>query len=147
MCPSPGLAAVEEAAAAEGHPTPQEEEEVPLIDTGLPEPLPELNGDLEDGGGPGKRPARAKLGLLPLVALIFYEVSGGPFGTEARAQLSLNRVCRSACAAAAHALAAVPCLFVSTCARTHACTHACMQWHCAVQEPCYRSKPLRPCCC
>lgn len=39
-------------------------------------------GDLEAGAAPGKLRARAKLGLLPLVALIFYEVSGGPFGTE-----------------------------------------------------------------
>ncbi|KAK9840771.1 hypothetical protein WJX81_003781 [Elliptochloris bilobata] len=29
-----------------------------------------------------KKAKRGKLGLLPLVALIFYEVSGGPFGTE-----------------------------------------------------------------
>ena len=31
-----------------------------------------------------KKAPRGKLGLLPLVALIFYEVSGGPFGTEVR---------------------------------------------------------------
>ena len=31
-----------------------------------------------------KKRKRSKLGLLPLVALIFYEVSGGPFGTEVR---------------------------------------------------------------
>ena len=31
-----------------------------------------------------KKAKRSKLGLLPLVALIFYEVSGGPFGTEVR---------------------------------------------------------------
>ena len=33
-----------------------------------------------------KKAKRGKLGLLPLVALIFYEVSGGPFGTEVRLQ-------------------------------------------------------------
>ncbi|EIE19872.1 amino acid transporter [Coccomyxa subellipsoidea C-169] len=56
------------------------EEEVPLIDTGVPA-APE--GDVEIGRqDSAKRQPRTKLGLLPLVALIFYEVSGGPFGTE-----------------------------------------------------------------
>ena len=39
-----------------------------------------------------KKAKRSKLGLLPLVALIFYEVSGGPFGTEVRQRL--RAVCR-----------------------------------------------------
>jgi len=38
---------------------------------------------MEFGRSPSfKKRKRSKLGLLPLVALIFYEVSGGPFGTE-----------------------------------------------------------------
>ncbi len=38
---------------------------------------------MELGRAPSfKKRKRSKLGLLPLVALIFYEVSGGPFGTE-----------------------------------------------------------------
>lgn len=56
------------------------EEEVPLIDTGHPT---STEGDIELGRqNSAKRQPRTKLGLLPLVALIFYEVSGGPFGTE-----------------------------------------------------------------
>ncbi len=56
-------------------------EEVPLIDTGLPKP--EEYDEMELGRAPSfKKRKRSKLGLLPLVALIFYEVSGGPFGTE-----------------------------------------------------------------
>lgn len=55
------------------------EEEVPLIDTAL---SGHSMGDVETGLEPSKHKHRAKLGLLPLVALIFYEVSGGPFGTE-----------------------------------------------------------------
>ena len=55
-------------------------EEVPLIDTGLPNTE---EYDMEFGRAPSfKKKRRSKLGLLPLVALIFYEVSGGPFGTE-----------------------------------------------------------------
>lgn len=34
---------------------------------------------------PGSPHARRPLTLLPLIALIFFEVSGGPFGTEVRA--------------------------------------------------------------
>ncbi len=35
------------------------------------------------GGAEGKKVKKAKpLTLLPLIALIFFEVSGGPFGTE-----------------------------------------------------------------
>lgn len=57
-------------------------EEVPLIDTGLPN-AEEYDMDMELGRSPSfKKRKRSKLGLLPLVALIFYEVSGGPFGTE-----------------------------------------------------------------
>ena len=57
-------------------------EEVPLIDTGLPKPE---DYEMELGRTPSfKKRKRSKLGLLPLVALIFYEVSGGPFGTEVR---------------------------------------------------------------
>ncbi len=53
---------------------------MPLVDTGVPA-APE--GDVEIGRqDSAKRQPRTKLGLLPLVALIFYEVSGGPFGTE-----------------------------------------------------------------
>ena len=55
-------------------------EEVPLIDTGLPK---SDEYDMELGRSPSfRKRKRSKLGLLPLVALIFYEVSGGPFGTE-----------------------------------------------------------------
>ena len=55
-------------------------EEVPLIDTGLPKAE---EYDMEIGRSPSfRKRKRSKLGLLPLVALIFYEVSGGPFGTE-----------------------------------------------------------------
>ncbi|CAK0783918.1 hypothetical protein CVIRNUC_007118 [Coccomyxa viridis] len=55
-------------------------EEVPLIDTGLPNTE---EYDMEIARAPSfKNRKRSKLGLLPLVALIFYEVSGGPFGTE-----------------------------------------------------------------
>lgn len=44
--------------------------------------VPLLNGD-----GSVRRMIKHKrpLTFLPLVALIFYEVSGGPFGTEVRA--------------------------------------------------------------
>ena len=57
-------------------------EEVPLIDTGLPNTE---EYDMEIARAPSfKNRKRSKLGLLPLVALIFYEVSGGPFGTEVR---------------------------------------------------------------
>lgn len=38
-----------------------------------------------------KKAKRSKLGLLPLVALIFYEVSGGPFGTEVRQRLQTRQ--------------------------------------------------------
>ena len=38
-----------------------------------------------------KKAKRSKLGLLPLVALIFYEVSGGPFGTEVRPRLQTSQ--------------------------------------------------------
>jgi len=44
-----------------------------------------------------KKAPRGKLGLLPLVALIFYEVSGGPFGTEARRPLAAVRASTRAC--------------------------------------------------
>ena len=55
-------------------------EGVPLIDTGLPK---SEEYDMEIGRSPSfRKRKRSKLGLLPLVALIFYEVSGGPFGTE-----------------------------------------------------------------
>jgi hypothetical protein len=36
----------------------------------------------EDGHSRGPHKRRRPLTLFPLVALIFYEVSGGPFGTE-----------------------------------------------------------------
>lgn len=55
------------------------EEEVPLIDTALSQHLEDIESGEEN---PLKRHKRVKLGLLPLVALVFYEVSGGPFGTE-----------------------------------------------------------------
>ena len=55
---------------------------MPLIDTGLPDTQ---EYDMEIARAPSfKKRKRSKLGLLPLVALIFYEVSGGPFGTEVR---------------------------------------------------------------
>lgn len=58
---------------------------MPLIDTGLPAAVAEH--DVELGRSPSfKKRKRSKLGLLPLVALIFYEVSGGPFGTEVGSQ-------------------------------------------------------------
>jgi hypothetical protein len=44
-----------------------------------------------------KKAPSGKLGLLPLVALIFYEVSGGPFGTEARRPLAVVRASSRAC--------------------------------------------------
>ena len=48
-------------------------------------PFAEDAGDVEDPLLPGSpRPHRHRaLKMLPLVALIFYEVSGGPFGVEA----------------------------------------------------------------
>ena len=68
-------------------------EEVPLIDTGLPKPE-EYDADMELGRAPSfKKRKRSKLGLLPLVALIFYEVSGGPFGTEVGLLRSLYGCC------------------------------------------------------
>lgn len=39
--------------------------------------------DLEAGSG-GITPRAKPLSLLPLIALIFFDVSGGPFGTEVR---------------------------------------------------------------
>lgn len=55
---------------------------MPLIDTGLPDAPAQNDVELGRAESGFKPPPRAKLGLLPLVALIFYEVSGGPFGTE-----------------------------------------------------------------
>ncbi len=52
---------------------------MPLIDTALSQHLDDIENGEEN---PLKRHKRVKLGLLPLVALVFYEVSGGPFGTE-----------------------------------------------------------------
>ncbi len=43
---------------------------------------------ITDAAGPGSSGALQKskrpLTLLPLIAILFYEVSGGPFGTEVR---------------------------------------------------------------
>jgi hypothetical protein len=62
-----------------GNDGPREQDGVPLIDTGLPAPVSE---PVLGRSTSYKERKRSKLGLLPLVALIFYEVSGGPFGTE-----------------------------------------------------------------
>lgn len=35
-------------------------------------------------GRDGQAPRKKPLTLLPLIAIIFFEVSGGPFGTEVR---------------------------------------------------------------
>jgi hypothetical protein len=37
------------------------------------------------------------LTLLPLIALIFFEVSGGPFGTEVRPQTALSKLSAHSC--------------------------------------------------
>lgn len=52
---------------------------MPLIDTALSQHMDDIETGEENYL---KRHKRVKLGLLPLVALVFYEVSGGPFGTE-----------------------------------------------------------------
>ncbi|XP_078430366.1 amino acid permease family protein [Wolffia australiana] len=42
-----------------------------------------MGGEEDEGGGESSHGKdRPKLGLLPLIALIFYDVSGGPFGVE-----------------------------------------------------------------
>jgi hypothetical protein len=49
---------------------------------GAYEPLPDVEqGDAAEPGVAAPH-ARRPLSLLPLIALIFFEVSGGPFGTE-----------------------------------------------------------------
>lgn len=42
----------------------------------------QLPGDDVEAAAPA--PAKRPLTLLPLIAIIFFEVSGGPFGTEVR---------------------------------------------------------------
>jgi hypothetical protein len=63
-------------------------------------PLPAAEEDLESpfrGASPGSSVSgvhgghrRKPLTLLPLIALIFFEVSGGPFGTEVRLVFSCS---------------------------------------------------------
>ena len=58
------------------------------------------------------------LTLLPLVALIFYDVSGGPFGIEVRLSMLLSR------SAAEWLLMRRQALRVATCLQSFVYTHA-----------------------
>jgi hypothetical protein len=50
--------------------------------------VPILEGRTEPDSVRRREKHHKPLSLLPLVALIFYDVSGGPFGIEARSQPS-----------------------------------------------------------